>query len=119
VAATATAGVAAAVSVRARLAVCVVTPVPDALIVTVLAPGVAVPATIRVSVLVVDPAAIVAGVNVAVTPAGRPVAASATASVKPLERIIVIGTVAEPPTTILAAPLPAVSVTAGAGTESA
>ena len=114
-----TAGVAAAVSVRARLAVCVVTPVPDALIVTVLAPAVAVPATVRLSVLVVDPAAMVAGVNVAVTPLGSPVAASAMASVKPLERVIVIGTVAEPPTTILVAPLPAVSATAGTGIESA
>ena len=110
-----TAGVAAAVSVSAKLAVCVVTPVPDALMVTVLTPGVAVPATARLSVLVVEPAAIMAGVNVAVTPTGRPVAESVTASVKPFDRVIVIGTVADAPITIELAPVPAVSATAGVG----
>lgn len=117
VADTVTAGVAAAVNVSANEEVWVVTPGPAALTVTVLLPAVAELATARLSVLMVDPAAIVAGVKVGVTPAGSPLTVSVTASVKPFERVIVMGTVPDPPTTIELLPLPTVSATAGVGTD--
>ena len=76
---------AGAVIVSASVADAVVTPVAVALIVTDVAPVAAVAATVKVSVADVAPDAIVA-VD-AVTPVGRPIAATETSPEKPPVRV--------------------------------
>jgi hypothetical protein len=60
-----------------------VTPPPDAVIVTAVLPAAAWVLAFRVRVLAVEPAGIVAGEKPAVTPAGNPLAESATAALNP------------------------------------
>lgn len=86
-------GVAARLTVRAMVAVC--ESVPDVpLTVTVADPTVAVPDAVRVSVLVVVADA---GLNVAVTPAGNPLAVRDTAPEKPFAGAMVMVVVALAP----------------------
>ena len=80
--------VAMALTVSTIVAICSVTPVARARIVTVEAPAAAVPDTASSRLLVVDPDATVAGVKVAETPVGSPSAVSAISPAK-LMRLIV------------------------------
>ena len=98
------AGVGAAVgTVSATVIVFVVTPVPLADTVIVVVPATALAPTASVSTLVVALAVIDAGLNVAVTPVGTPVAASATSPVNPPLRATV---------SVVVVLVPAVTVTA-------
>ena len=72
----------AAVTVRVNVALSVVEPLVP-VTVTVAVPTVAVAEAVKVSVLPVEPVT-VAGLKLAVTPAGRPLALKATALLKPL-----------------------------------
>jgi len=74
------------------------TPPPLALTVIVEVPAAAVLATVKVSVELPEPgAAMDVGLNAAVTPAGRPVAESDTAELKPPETVVEIVLVPELP----------------------
>jgi hypothetical protein len=82
-------GVAGALTVRLTAAECVVVPlVPTT--VTVAAPVVAVLAAVRVRTELVPVVVVVAGLKLAVTPAGSPVALKATALANPPVRVTVI-----------------------------
>jgi hypothetical protein len=87
-------GVTGAVTVRANV-VERVSPPPEPLMVTFVVPVAAVLVVAKVNVLL--PPVVEAGLNVAVTPLGNPVALKATASAKPLVRVIVIALFAVKP----------------------
>lgn len=87
-------GVWTAVTVKLRVAVCVRVPLTP-VTVTVAAPRVAVLEAVKVKVLAL--VVVEAGLKLAVTPAGNPLAVSATAPVNPLSRVTVIALVAVPP----------------------
>lgn len=108
-----------AVTVRFTVAVWAVTPVPLAVMVKPEVPAAAPAPTASDNVLVVAPAAMLAGLKVPVTPVGRPLTASVTASAKPFERVMATGTVAVPPWVTVRAVLPAARAMAGVGTVSA
>jgi len=82
-------GVAAAATVSATVVVWVRLP-PVPVTVTVAAPRVAVEEAVSVSTLLVPVVVVVAGLKLAVTPAGNPLAVNATALAKPLVRVMVI-----------------------------
>ena len=92
-------GVCTAVTVKLRVAVCVRVPLTP-VTVTVAAPRVAVLEAVKVRVLAL--VVVEAGLKLAVTPAGNPLAVSATAPVNPLSRVTVIALVAVPPWATLA-----------------
>jgi hypothetical protein len=91
-------GVWTAVTVKLMLAVCVSVPLTP-VTVTVAAPRVAVLEAVKVRVLAL---VVEAGLKLAVTPAGKPLAVSATAPANPLSRVIVTALVAVPPWATLA-----------------
>jgi hypothetical protein len=92
-------GVWTAVTVKLRVAVCVRVPLTPVMV-TVAAPRVAVLEAVKVSVLAL--VVVEAGLKLAVTPAGNPLAVSATAPANPLSRVMVIALVAVPPWATLA-----------------
>ena len=74
-------------------------------------------AAVKVNVLVPVPgAAIVAGENEAVSPAGIPFAESATAALNPLSAVVVTGVLMVPPVGTLSPEAPAVSLSPGTAT---
>jgi hypothetical protein len=87
-------GVVGAVTVRANV-VERVSPPPEPLMVTLVVPVATVLDAARVNVL--PPPAVEAGLNVAVTPLGNPLALKATLSAKPLVRVMVIALFAVKP----------------------
>jgi len=87
------------VTVRTSVAVCVSVPLTP-LTVTVAAPTAAVAEAVKVNVL--EPVVVEAGLKLAVTPLGRPLAVKATLPANPLIRLTVIVLVAVPPWATLA-----------------
>ena len=77
------------------------TPAPLAVMVIVLDAGAAVPSTLTVTVLLVDPVAMLCGAKLMVTPDGAPDAASATAPGKPPLRVRVMVVVDDAPRAIV------------------
>jgi hypothetical protein len=82
-------GVGGAVTVRAIAVVCVSVPLAP-VIVTVEEPGAAVLAAVSVTTVLVPVVAVVAGLKLAVTPVGKPLAVNVTAAANPPVRVMLI-----------------------------